>query len=143
MMMLSPLMTSTPALFCGLLLTISTHSPITRFIKGAKPCGIPYPCWPPFNFNDNLWFINFFSWGGWALLMTTLQQARRDGKGAGAHIPDDFIYNFNIKAIVSFTCEESITFFCLFIYSYLIQDSLATVSLPSIPLYSHTTFFPL
>ncbi|EGW06908.1 hypothetical protein I79_015730 [Cricetulus griseus] len=39
-----------PMLFCCPLVAISTHSSITRFIKGSKPRSIPCTCLPPFNF---------------------------------------------------------------------------------------------
>ena len=76
MMILFPRITTIPILFCCPLVGISTHSSITRFIKGSNPRNSPWTCLPPFNFNDNFLSINFFNSGGCALLMSTLQAQR-------------------------------------------------------------------
>ena len=76
MMILFPRITTIPILFCCPLVAISTHSSITRFIKGSNPRNIPWTCLPPFNFNDNFLSINFFNSGGCALLMSTPRAQR-------------------------------------------------------------------
>ena len=77
MMILFPRITTIPILFCCPLVAISTHSSITRFIKGSNPCNIPWTCLPPFNFNDTFLSINFFNLGGCALLMMSTLRAQR------------------------------------------------------------------
>ena len=63
MMILFPRITTIPIFFCCSLVAISTHSSITRFIKGSNPHNIPWTCLPPFNFNDNFLSKNFFNLG--------------------------------------------------------------------------------
>lgn len=56
-------------------LVITAHSSTIGFIKGKNPFNVPWTCLLWFNFNDNFLSLNFFSFGGWALLMVSTHGA--------------------------------------------------------------------
>lgn len=51
-------LTTMPMLFCCPPGAISTHSSMTRFMKGSNPRRIPWTCRPPFNFTMRNWEHN-------------------------------------------------------------------------------------